>query len=430
MFVRNTFEHDARVLKEGSTLSEAGYDVELVAVQAPGLPTTEVREGVQVTRVDAQPLPMKLFLAVQGTLARARDGSSGAVVRVPTQPSAHAGIPFRARRLAGLLRPLAEKAYASLAWCKFYRRSLRVGLDRPADLYLAHDLDTLPIACRARARAGGHLIYDSHEIFAELVVHSPLARRRWMWIERRLLKHVDTILMSSPGHAEVFAAQHGVSPPPVIRNVPRSSAATAGEPPDLRRELGIPSDRRIAIYIGGILPHRPLEWVLESARHVEGCVIVAIGPSYPPYLASLERFIRDHELVESVRLRPPVPPTDVVRYAAAADVGIIPFLNTTPNNYQGLPNKIFEYLAAGIPVVGSDFPQIRAVIERYGVGRTFDPRDPYGIASAISEVLWSSGRYDEMRRNAAAAAAELNWETEAKKFLALVEETGTDGSCG
>ena len=81
-----------------------------------------------------------------------------------------------------------------------------------------------------------------------------------------------------------------------------------------------------------------------------------------------------------VRVASAVPIADVVRYAAAGDVGIIPFLNTSLNNFHGLPNKIFEYIAAGIPVVASDFPQLRAVIDRYDVGITFDPDRPGALA--------------------------------------------------
>jgi len=232
--------------------------------------------------------------------------------------------------------------------------------------------------------------------------------------------------MSSPGHAAVFAANHGVPAPPVIVNVPSLDPdPRAAGVPDLHAELSLAQELRIALYIGGVYPHRPLDVLLEAAAELEDCAMVIMGPGLPSYVDQLRARARALGVEERVRIAPAVPIADVVRYAAAGDVGVIPFLNTSLNNFHGLPNKIFEYIAAGIPVVASDFPQLRAVIDRYDVGKTFDPDRPGALVGAIRDVLGDPDRLAELRANATAAAAELNWEIESRRLLELVDANGS-----
>jgi glycosyltransferase involved in cell wall biosynthesis len=423
MFVGNTFEHDSRVLKEATTLAGAGYEVRVIARGAPGLPEQESHHGVRVTRIDAEPPQTKLFAMLRRRRAGARQGKRSAAPAPQAAASPSTPATALGPRAGRLLDSVARPTYFATRWWRFAAGALRAARAEPADIYVAHDLDTLPVADRARRHTGGRLVYDSHEVYVELPGHSRLARRRWLAVERRMLPRVDRMFMSSPGHASVFARHHGVPPPPVIVNAPLLSAAPATEDvPDLRRELDLRSELPIVLYIGGIFPLRRLESLIEAAEALEQCAVVLMGPGFPPYIASLRALAEQRDVADRVRVEAPVPPADVVRYAAAADVGVIPFPNTSLNNFHGLPNKIFEYIMAGIPVVGSDFPQISHVIERYDTGRTFDPDDPGSFVRAVKAVLEDPERHAELRRNARAAARELNWEREARKLLAIFDD--------
>jgi glycosyltransferase involved in cell wall biosynthesis len=418
MLVYNSFQHDSRVLKEGRSLHRAGYDVRLVATAADGLPRQEQREGIRVTRVEGQPRTMRVIEWLQARRAPAAGGSG------TPGGSGAAGRP-RVGGVAARARTLAARAYGAMAWLRYARAALREACREPAEIMLSHDLNTLPIAALAARRRRARLLYDSHEVFAELAVHGRLARWRWLAVERALLPQVESMWMSSPGHAAVFAANHGVPAPPVIVNVPSLDPdPRAAGVPDLHAEMGLASELRIVLYIGGVQPFRPLDALVDAAAGLEDCALVIMGPALPSYADELSERARALGIADRVRVAPAVPIADVVRYAAAGDVGVIPFLNTSLNNFHGLPNKIFEYIAAGIPVVASDFPQLRAVIDRYGVGTTYDPDRPGALAGAIREVLGDEARLAELRANATAAAAELNWEVESRRLLELVDAHG------
>ena len=176
MLVYNPFQHDSRVLKEGRTLHRAGYDVRLVAIAADGLPRQEHREGIRVTRVEGQPRTMRL---VEWLRAR----------RAPAAPPGGPAPPGGAREVgvAAHARTLAGRVYGVMAWLRFARAALREACREPTEIVLSHDLNTLPVAALAARRLRARLLYDSHEVFAELPVHGRLARRRWLAVERALL---------------------------------------------------------------------------------------------------------------------------------------------------------------------------------------------------------------------------------------------------
>ena len=422
MVLFNPFQHDSRVLKEGTTLDRAGYDVRLVAVAAPGVPRREERDGIRIVRVEGQPRTMAAVDAARRVRARWAAHRDSAASR---GTAASVNAPLGGGASAGRLRALAGRVYGVMAWARFARAALRATCEEPADIVLAHDLNTLPVAALAARRLGARLLYDSHEVFAELPVHSRLARRRWLVIERALLPKVESMWMSSPGHAEVFAANHGVPVPPVIINVPSLDPnPRAAGVPDLHAELDLDPGLAIVLYIGGVYPHRPLRMVVDAVHPLEDCAAVIMGPGLPSYLDELRGRADELGIAQRVRIASAVPIADVVRYAAAADVGIIPFLNTSLNNFHGLPNKVFEYIAAGTPVVASDFPQLRAVIDRHQVGRTFDPDQPGALTEAIQWVLGDPERLAAWRANAAIAARQLNWEVESRRLLEIVGAAG------
>ena len=125
---------------------------------------------------------------------------------------------------------------------------------------------------------------------------------------------------------------------------------------------------------------------------------------------ALMKLATDEGVADRVFIRPPVRPHEVVGVAGQADVGLILNHHVGLNNYLSLPNKIFESVAAGLPVVTSDFPDMAELVRTYEVGETCDPEDPEDIARAIRAVVMEPERHRRLRENARKAAPELSWE--------------------
>ena len=233
MFLEQPLRHDTRVEKEAATLTAAGYEVTIIAALHPDLPREELRDGVRIVRVDEDPLPARI---VRRIVARRSGGAAGPPGTVITRESVDRG-GARARILRAALR-----VHLRLSARRWSRNALAAATDARAALWIAHDLETLPTALRARARLGGAVLYDSHEFFTD----SPLTRgaaRRWERVERRCIGQADAVTTVSGGIARLLAERYDVPEPEVLMNVPHAPAAAPGEPVDLRRELCCPRRR-------------------------------------------------------------------------------------------------------------------------------------------------------------------------------------------
>jgi glycosyltransferase involved in cell wall biosynthesis len=403
MFLAHPLRHDTRVEKEAAALAQAGYEVRIVATAFPGLPARDERAGVTVLRVDDDPLPARLLRR------RLRPSGGGAPGTVLTREAAERS-DLRARLVRGALR-----VHLRMVWRRYMRNALETVREWPASVWLAHDLETLPLALRARQRHGGRVLYDSHELFVE----SSLARwegRRWTRIERRTIGQADAVMTVSDSIAAELARRYRIAVPEVILNAPDTATPEDEDPVDLRRELELPADARIVLYLGGIVQHRGLEQLIAAAAERSDLAIVMLGPSTNAYRGELERQAAAQGVGSRVRFLPAVAPRQIRRYAAGADVGVSTIQATYLSYRYALPNKLFDYLHAGLPVVASDFPEMRALIERHSVGATCDPTSPRSVADAIDRVAGDP----ELRANALAAAQHYTWAGEREKLLALV----------
>jgi glycosyltransferase involved in cell wall biosynthesis len=186
--------------------------------------------------------------------------------------------------------------------------------------------------------------------------------------------------------------------------------------------LDIPPEHRLVLYLGGLTRNRGLEQLIASAARVPRCTVAIVGPSAPAYAPTLAALIERESLTDRVHVLPPVPPEDVIPTARSADVGVSFIQNVGLNNFYSLPNKLFEYIQAGLPVVTSDFPELERVVLGRGVGITCDPGDPEAIARAIATLLDDAELRARLSANARAAATELSWEAERDRYRTLFDD--------
>jgi glycosyltransferase involved in cell wall biosynthesis len=317
----------------------------------------------------------------------------------------------------------------------YYWRAYRLVRADPPEALHAHDLNTLPVAAALARRLRLPLTYDAHELYPEI---STLSRREaavWSFLERRLAKRADRVLTVCDSIAAEIERRYGVARPTVLLNCPAAANTSAnGTGPDGASPAGLDAngalvahiatnapleaaEEPIILYQGGFAPHRGLQTLVRAAGRLREGTVVLMG------WGRLEDELRElvgHEGLDGrVRIVAPVPQREVVAHAAGAEIGVIPYEPVGLNNTYTTPNKLFDYIAAGLPIAASRLPELTRFVEGGELGLTFTPGDPAALAGVLNELLADPDRRRRMRERAQAAAERYTWERESQKLLAL-----------
>ena len=387
LMVTQDVEVTRRILQEAHSLTDAGYYVRILTRSPDDRDDKGTVEGLPVE-----------WVAVRG-----RDPRFGWLYRL-------AGI-TRGSQVAALWSVLAGRHTFTL-------RALPRALTYRADIYHAHDLNNLEVAYRAARQSGAQLVYDAHELFPEMANRWVRLRKGyWTRLEGQLLPRADLAITVNELIAEEMARRYNVQPPLVVLNCP--------DPPPtfdpstrynfIREQLSLSAETPIVLYQGWMSEGRGLENLVRSAPMLRaGATVVFMG--YGDYQAVLERLAAESG-GGRVHFIPAVPQRDLLAYCASADVGVIPYQAVDLNNYYTSPNKLFDFIQAGLPIVASDLPYLRKVVgDDLGVVARLDRPEDY--ASAINGVLSLPDRAARLRDNLRRAAPSYTWSAQAAKLVA------------
>ena len=401
MIVRNPAVRDPRVLREAATLAAAGHEVTIIATAQPGVAAEESRDGFAIRRVEPVPAWLRRIARRPAVPLQAADDAPADV------PSG--GGPARRPQLAVAVRDAIVT-----------RQLTAAALRTPADAYHAHDLNTLAAGVAAAGRHHARLVYDAHELYPELSGLGPRERVRWARLERRLIKRPDAIIVPSGARADEFARRYAIPRPLVVMNVPRAGAAPdpASSPLTPLRRPG----EVALVYAGGYTSGRGLDHLIRAVATLEGCRLFLAG--WGAAERELRSLVEREGLAGRVTFLPPVAHDAVVPLVAGADIGMAPYLPVGLNNVLAAPNKLFEYLHAGIAVAGSDLPDIRRVITEHRVGALFDAADERSIAEAVRSILADPGELEAMKRRAREASSMYTWEAQERVLLDVYARLG------
>jgi glycosyltransferase involved in cell wall biosynthesis len=213
----------------------------------------------------------------------------------------------------------------------------------------------------------------------------------------------------------------GVARPLVLLNCPPRPIAPPARVRRISAALGLPDDRQIVLYHGGFSPGRGIEQLIDAIGQVPEATLVLMG--YGSLQATIEARVAAAELVDRVRVLPAVPQEELIAWIAGADVAAMPIQPTTLNHQLTVPNKLFEAMAAGVPVVASDLPGMAPIVRETGCGLLVDPTDPVALAVAIRTVLDAppDQRAAWRRGGLEAVATRYSWEHQVPLLLAALE---------
>jgi glycosyltransferase involved in cell wall biosynthesis len=408
MFVFNDGNHDQRVHKQAQALGRAGHEVRVYCFLTAGQKPREKRDGYLLLREDQRSHSARFFDdQIMGRIRpRKKSETAGFSSRLATPEDRPPQRPCpKPERVLQAKAPSHQKDH----W-KYIERINRVWAERAEswqpDLVQAHDLDAL----RAAVILGGKLdipvVYDTHEWWSEQpFIDSVEAVDYWNGLERELIAQADAVMTINEPLAEILMRRYELEEVMALHNCQTLQSL---RPRPVNKTP-------IALYQGAYVPHRGLEQVIAAAGLTDKVQVALRG------FGSSEGELRALDKKKRILWWEPVPGPQVVQAASQADIGLIPFLPSCLNHYYSTPNKLFEYMSAGLAIAGSDIPEISRFVTAHRMGELFDPYSPSDIARAM-EAIVDSGHLEEMQKRARSGTESVwNWEAQIAPYLEMVQ---------
>lgn len=366
--VLNNFQNDSRVLKEAKTLHDNGYDVQVVALHEFPLPEIEVISGISVHRI-------KL---------KSRSWSKHKVVQ----------------------------------FFKYFEFIVRVIKGyRKFGIFHCNDLSALPIGVFIKLffNRKAKVVYDAHEYETEINGLKGVEKKAMAWLEYQLIRYADKVITVSDSIANEYQRLYNIQKPALVLNTPPFSEVKKQD--FFRKELDIRQDQTIFLYQGGLSRGRGIELLVQtfSLMRTDKNVIVFMG--YGPLEGEVSQASDQYA---TVFFRQAVSPDILLDYTASADYGISLIEDVCLSYRYCLPNKIFEYLMAGIPVLCSNLVEMHRFVERYKVGVIAVENSVDGVLDAVNRSL--SMDYQKIKSNIIKIRHLYNWEEQEKVLLGVYDD--------
>ena len=289
---------------------------------------------------------------------------------------------------------------------------------KKASLLVANDLDTLLPNYYFSKRRKCALVYDSHEIFCEVpeLQQTPLKKKIWESLEKTIVPKLTYCITVNQSIANWFTQKYKTSFK-VVRNIPDKISVGRIK---TRTELNLPTDKRIILLQGaGINVQRGAEEAVDAMHYIDNAILLIIGGG--DAFKQLTVISKQLSLEGKVIMLPKMKPEELYHYTCNADIGLSLDKATNINYQYSLPNKLFDYIYAGVPVLASPLKEIKSFIDTYKVGVCIEEHDAKHIAGKINYML-TSADYAVWKANTKIAAQENSWEKEKQVWIDLIKE--------
>jgi len=330
---------------------------------------------------------------------------------------------FKVERIKLYTKKLPKKHFFwAIKYAEYLLWTCIKAISKKADVYHAHNLHCVIPAYIAAKVNKTKVVYDSHELYTEASGMGKALKVVWKFVERILITRVDQVIAANEFRARIMRDEYGAPelPTVIVNCPPLEEIYPTKKLPEYLEQRGV-KEKKIVLYQGALCPGRCLEDIVKSAKYLsDNIVIVFMG--YGKLGDKLVAIARNEGVEDKVFFHDAVPADNLLSYTASTHLGIVTYKNTCRNNYYCAPDKLFEYIMAGIPVAGCDFPEVARIVNKYEIGELFDPEDVKSIENAINHIFEDKERYDRMKRNTQLARNTCNWGNEKKKLLQLYEE--------
>ncbi|WP_100400359.1 glycosyltransferase [Bacillus sp. FJAT-44742] len=395
MLLFKDLHNDARVVREANALAKKGYIVHIACLQEyDHEPKEELHENVYVNRI---PIISK----------KAKKSLGG---YKPSQTRNKTSLAFKIIR-----SPYIKLAKDFTGYGEFYRKILKSYNQMNFKVVHCHDLNTLPTGYYLSRKFQAKLLFDAHELFNEMSGRNELDRTIGYKLEEYFLPKADQVITVNPFMEEEMKKKYGNFPSTILQNTPEDIVEEEGRAvPDLRSLYGLSNNDILLIYQGGLSQQRGLDLCIEALRGLpDEYKMVYIGDG--PLKESLKAKAEEEKVSDRFFLHEKVPAKDLLLYTKQADIGLVMYENLSKNNYYSTPNKIFEYMLAGIPAVASNHPGKSYIVTEEGTG-VCTSEDAHSIAEAVMNIMEG---YEHYKSTCLRKKSRFTWEVEQDKLVSL-----------
>ncbi len=271
-----------------------------------------------------------------------------------------------------------------------------------SDVYLSNDIDTLPANYFASKFTKRPIVFDAHEAFSEVpeLINRKFKKSVWRWVEKKMIPKTKIAYTVSNGVAEFYKKLTGKSMQ-VIYNYPLLKSETE------KSNISFRQDKKNIIYQGAVNKGRGIDGAIEAMQYIDAVLhIIGIGDEY----IKMKELTEKLKLTDKVVFYGRVLPDELKSLTPQADLGIS-FEEDIGLNYRySLPNKLFDYILAGVPVMVSDLPEMKRVVLESKVGEVLNSRKPEEVAMQIINLLSNDGKLKECKENCKSASQKYCWE--------------------
>ena len=299
-----------------------------------------------------------------------------------------------------------------LFYAEYNIRLFFILLFKKKGLLYANDLDTLLANFLISKVSFCKLIYDSHEYFTEVpeLISKPKTKSFWIKLEKLIFPKLKNVITVNQKLAEIYSSSYKV-PISVIRNVPKTSK------PGLKPSIILEKNRKIIIYQGALNMGRGLELMIDAMPYLKNHNLVLAGTG--DIAKQLHKKVVDKHLNDSIIFLGKLKPEELRLITKQADIGLSLEEDLGLNYRYCLPNKVFDYIHAGIPILVSELPLLKELLTTYNVGEYLKKRDPKNLAEAIKKIILNKSDY---LHGIEKAKNDLNWEKEKQKLKKFIEK--------
>jgi glycosyltransferase involved in cell wall biosynthesis len=378
--VPNDFQNASRDKREVETVAEMGWEVIILAKHSEGLLETEIMDSYTINRIR-----LKLF------------------------------------------RKRVSFYFKAIRYIEFVIKVVCRGLKTAPDIISGHDLPAVfaGYIIKKLSRKRIILLYDAHELTSEIASNVSLGKMGKnikVLMERVLIKRCDEVMVVNESISNFNYKKFGLRKKPVVvRNIPHAYKYSEKKN-FFREELKIHDDKIILLYQGLITKGRGLLNFIKALPEIDKkAVFVIMGYGNKSFLGEVFRDVKDR-----VFFRDAVPYEKLIDYTSSADIGIFTCENYCLSYYYCLPNKLFEYIQARIPIICSDFPEMRKIVDDNNIGVLTDPDDIKKIAYDVNLLINDNKKIKDIQENLVKASKELTWEKEKEVLKNLYRKMQED----